>query len=669
MKYSLPRGQGAVETLLLMGGVLVIATIAAALLFTISHEESEAVNREIGDFTGIIQQFRNRPPNVVDIHLEVAGVSTNLAFDDDDIDCVFTLTDPDEPPDPIDSEATVVSWYVKRAGETAFSLEPTAIQNGVYSTLQDTNTIWDDMWRCKVTPASRPSATTLSYGDPRSSGDITIDTGVPLTMDAGGPYYALKNQNNRIEPPNPPSGGLPPYTYLWEIIPPINGCAFNMPVDQLNTRIRCTQGSSAGVGLQTIIQLTVTDSASSVATDTASVYTKNPSGTGTGGGGGCPFVYSYNGTGFVKEHEAVSGAPFESLETTTFDALREVENIDGKLKVRIREDFPYEISFVKDVQMFEVKAPEGVIVYPDSATGEVHTVESFSEPVSCISKNRENCAKAMQEIGDKEIYWRDLLDIDESQEDEFEDWIVMEFEKPENAKNAKLLLYAKKSKYVEILAYYWSLLGDNWANIADSLLSMEFFNDSFPKIEYDEFAFKVDVWNGSEWIEVAHNVPGNIMWDETFLAFPLPELEGDVLKIRIRDNTGMHEYDYAGIDYSEDRDVVINELEILEARANGIDYEMGSEEYVVLNEDEYLDLTFAGEGEKMQYVIALEGYYNFKVRKERSIIDFAGFLIEHIPNLGEEENYLTKTALPAIRKCPEELEEFRECLIESAGSN
>lgn len=94
----------------------------------------------------------------------------------------------------------------------------------------------------------------------------------------------------------------------------------------------------------------------------------------------CPFVYSFDGTDYILDSETYAGAIAPGLERTDVDNLEHLRAVDGRYRIRVRNDRP-ETDYTDEVTLTVVDHPRQTRALPDAA-GVVHVVREGTPPAS-----------------------------------------------------------------------------------------------------------------------------------------------------------------------------------------------------------------------------------------------------------------------------------------------
>ena len=303
-----------------------------------------------------------------------------------------------------------------------------------------------------------------------------------------------------------------------------------------------------------------------------------------GGGGSCPFVYSYDGENWTLEHESFPVSVIKSSQRSTFDRLKNLKEVKGEYRLQIREELD-EKSYIDSFKFYVVDHPGNGSIMPD-IWGNVHTIKELIEPISCIEKNGNSCLEDIRAPNNS--FWKDNIgDINTSNEESYnESWknyIELTFDKP-TASEAKLFLNIMKQQTItDVWGHYIGKIGRNnwefWQKTINLPIISILSGNILQEIIEEIFSLNIEVLIGEEWVRVDSIVAGNHMLDDFLININISKIEGDKLKIRLVSTRGFYEVYYAGIDFSEDEPMEVNEMVPYSIDFNG-EENLSSEDFV-----------------------------------------------------------------------------------------
>jgi hypothetical protein len=352
----------------------------------------------------------------------------------------------------------------------------------------------------------------------------------------------------------------------------------------------------------------------------------------TGGGGSCPFVYSYNSSGWNFDHEAFPFSVIEPAQTTSFDRLKYMEEVSGEYRLRITEELE-EISYVDEFKLNIVDHLGSGFVMPD-IEGNIHTIQNLNPSTFCIDNELTNCLNSTNTPDDD--YWtQSFNDLNTSLESTWTSEINFIFDKPLNEDNVKIFFNVKKNRIMTIAwDYYLALIGENNWNNWENTLSFgpisTLFNNAFDEI----INLKFEVWDGNSWEDVGSIKAGNHILDDFLIDVDLTGMDidsDDELLVRASSLRGFYQVNYVAVDYSTNENMIVTEVEPKTALFNGLinvseELSGSDEDYVVMEQGDLIELVYdaipENVGYNRDYSISIDGYYNFINYNDRTTLEF-----------------------------------------------
>jgi hypothetical protein len=377
------------------------------------------------------------------------------------------------------------------------------------------------------------------------------------------------------------------------------------------------------------------------------------------GGGGCPFIYSYDGETYHFEHEPVPYSVSKSFEDTTYGTLCNLKSVDGKYQVRITEEMDTE-TFVNGFNLYAVdyKDNMGISQIFADIFGKPHTIKERILPLSFIDSKGNSKLEAITTKGS-------LIssDIDMLKQGEYVETYEATFNKPADAKVAKLMISAKANDIVDSFAkWFFDLLdGENnmwWIEkIINQPSHIATYVDALSMMN-----LKIQLWNGEEWIEQGELAVGSNLLEEFLIPLNLSQMEeeAETIKVRIKGGTGFFDIDQLSIDFTDDEIENIQKLEIDSALRNGIKEvkdilnDLDNDQRVKLQNGDTIDLYFntidLTEGLKRGFVVGFKGYFHTAYEtKSNPVVDtWKGLSYDEIIEKAIAEQPEAEEILPAL---------------------
>jgi len=321
----------------------------------------------------------------------------------------------------------------------------------------------------------------------------------------------------------------------------------------------------------------------------------------------CPFLYSWNGSDYVFEHESYGFAVFRGWEYTSHERLENLAPIDGLLKIKLSEELD-EVSYTDSLILKAIEHDKGLEVLPD-LEGNIHTIKEWHKPSSCVDYDSLNCLSLINEADG--YHWRTNFDNkDFSKDEDLRDGLIIEFDKPEGIVEPKLFLRLRDSGFLRMGGEtIIETLGSNNINYFYNLFSdAPIISDLIKNWRKGVAEMIVSVWDGSEWVEVESFGVGSAAWNEVLIL--IGEVNTEKIRIKLESSSGVYLIDEAKIDYSRDEEVRVIELEPINLAS-----ELLTNEGVrlALNKGSSVEATYKSiseDGDKAYtYITSIRGYY------------------------------------------------------------
>jgi len=362
-----------------------------------------------------------------------------------------------------------------------------------------------------------------------------------------------------------------------------------------------------------------------------------------GGGGSCPFIYSYNSSGWNFDHEAFPFSVIEPAQATTFDRLKYMEEVGGEYKLRIAEELE-EISYVDEFKLHIVDHLGSGFVMPD-IDGNIHTIQNLNPATFCIDNELNDCLTSTNTPDDN--YWTQNFDLlNTSLESTWTSEINFVFDKPLNEDNVKIFFNVKKNKIMtNAWGYYLDLIGENNWNNWENTISFGPISTLFNNVFDEIINLKFEVWDGNSWEEVGSIKAGNHILDDFLIDVDLTGMNidsDDELLLRASSLRGFYQINYMAVDYSANENMIVTEVEPKTALLNGLinvseELSGSDKDYVVLEQGNIIELVYdaipENVGYNRDYSISIEGYYNFINYNNRTTLEFGEGAIDWVNSL------------------------------------
>ncbi len=441
-------------------------------------------------------------------------------------------------------------------------------------------------------------------------GEGTENVNMMPIADADGPYSVNEGSSIVLDGTgsNDPDGVIT--SYHWEITNDPTGAASLTNADTATPTFHAPFVSS---DTDVEVELTVTDDNSATDTDTTTVTINNVP--------VCPHLYGWDGERYQFISSMIPNSILKRYESTYYHTADCLKLRDDHYDLILFEAVS-EKAWINNVGLRVVDYPEDrkMVV---SRSGEIYIVKN-PQPVEGIDSYGNDVTSLLKEMDGK--YWSSDLSTKDIQK-ELNDWIILKLPKPETPiSEAKLLIAVRDSNLPDLAL--WSimhyLLGTpNSEYVIHTLERETDLTSNFDNDFEDVLGIKIQYWNGTEWVTVNTVYPDSQQnpFDRVLQAVSLPLNKYGDNEIRILMTSGMTEIDYIAVDYSENVDINITDLQPVKA----VKYSNSTRENV-LNKIRKIDDSYAllEQGDYIHYTFDTSGLNPIEKGYARSFVAYVG---------------------------------------------
>ncbi len=292
----------------------------------------------------------------------------------------------------------------------------------------------------------------------------------------------------------------------------------------------------------------------------------------------CPFVYSEDGADIQFEGEIYSGATAVPIERNDYLKLKALSPVDDLYRIRITN----EVKEIQRTNLAELQVydhPREVEILVDKY-GVAHSVRNIMQPVTATDTYGRSLLPALSAC-DNARYFSEIRN-----DNLLLDTISLSFDRPHNSTSAKLVISAKNTMWLD---YMFGRLSDMFGNRYDEWVKIR--NKRSPEYlkqwSLDQgipLAVYLETASGLEFVDY-YNVPGPAKDKKDILSIDLSRVTGDRVNIRLVSGVLFWDFDYAGMDFSEEVNVTCTTVPV----ENAVD-ETGKEISSLLlhDDDKYL---------------------------------------------------------------------------------
>ncbi len=262
--------------------------------------------------------------------------------------------------------------------------------------------------------------------------------------------------------------------------------------------------------------------------------------------GSCPVVYAENPEGFTLEGEIYVGATHPQLERPDWLPLTRLRPDSGLYRLRIRNE-AREIEHTDWLEMLAVDHPAGSMVLYDKY-GVLHSLSNLESPVSATDLEGRNVQNLLARQ-DEQIFYGSP----ENNSVRAEDGVILTFRRPAGAREARLLVRAKNSVWLDpALEMLQQEMGEYGPQVRQMFLEKD-------SAELQKWALDQNL-PLSVWLETApdqwqradfFNLAGPETFKSDVLTLDLTKIKGDPIRVKLTTGFMFWEIDYVALDFSK----------------------------------------------------------------------------------------------------------------------
>ncbi len=269
----------------------------------------------------------------------------------------------------------------------------------------------------------------------------------------------------------------------------------------------------------------------------------------------CPYIYSFDGTKYIMDAEPLGGAVCEGLERSDFSKLEHLAPVDGKFNVLVK-NVNEEKQRLDEMNFYSIRHDEDSKTAAD-ANGNFYEFKTENAPALVTNDEGRDITKFFTEKDN--IRWQNDLPLKSTDAiPTGKDIIKIKFPKPQNAKDAALIINGGTSSFgsnmiYELLKVQGNKVDEWFKSISSgSKAQTELFN-----VMHRDGLYYMDILvNGSKAGTMRGNGP---MADEDIL-FPLDlsNVQGDTVEVVLTPSKYFWKFDKISISYDYKKTVPDN---------------------------------------------------------------------------------------------------------------
>ncbi len=343
----------------------------------------------------------------------------------------------------------------------------------------------------------------------------------------------------------------------------------------------------------------------------------------------CPFIYSYDGEGYIFDAEPYGGATCEGLKRTEWCSLEYLKEVDGLYKIMIKNEVD-ETQHTDEIKLLVVDHPQGVKVVPDEA-GIVHTISRPIIPSEAYDNKGRNLRFYVAE--NDWIHWS-TREEDKSVEkkEDLRHELMFEFPKPQGATKAKLLFNGCNTLWAsQMVKQFLELYGNEVDNYYENMAAK---GHAYSRTMYwnereELFRLHIRVDTEEGWESKGTIVGGGpFVSEDRIYTIDLRDVPGDTLRIKLTPPAAFWQINHLAVDYTEDLPVDVTEIAPIEAID---DKNQDVLDILTFTDNDYLVMPAIGDSTKVAFLSVPQ-----KPEMDRSyILKVSGFYDIHLEAQGE----------------------------------
>jgi hypothetical protein len=256
----------------------------------------------------------------------------------------------------------------------------------------------------------------------------------------------------------------------------------------------------------------------------------------------CPYIYAFDGESYVFEGEIFGGSIAKNLVRDDYIPLPSLKIKDNNYLIRISNELK-ERQYTDIAQLVVVNHTCNQKVLLDKVA-QPQLVGAAVNAKIATSYSGENLIPALQKRDHDIFFFND--------QDYSKNGIILKFERPENARNGKLILNAKNTLWFDYLfGKFLSKFGaayEGWMDKQGKIPTAE----RLQRMLDNDFPLSIFINKDGKWLMVDYLFTvGPLASRDFVIPINLCDISGKEVEIKVETGFMFWELDYAGMDFSE----------------------------------------------------------------------------------------------------------------------
>ncbi|MDP4264728.1 MAG: hypothetical protein Q8941_19530 [Bacteroidota bacterium] len=265
----------------------------------------------------------------------------------------------------------------------------------------------------------------------------------------------------------------------------------------------------------------------------------------------CPFVSAYNNDEFSLQGEIYGGSIYPQLARDDYMPLRMSPSANGTLQVKISNELK-EKQYTDMADLLIISHDKDTKVLADEK-GNLFQVAEPQLPLKATFSNEKDVLAPLQKENDNH-----LLYFDDTLAENARNYVDIRFTKPAMAAKGKLILSIKNSYWLD---YLYGELAKGFGKYYGKYIKKQYKKPASELIKWtreQHMPLEVSIKTSSGWRKLADiTTIGPVATREMVVPVDLSGINEPYTEIRLSSGFMFWEIDYAAMDYSPDKNIVV----------------------------------------------------------------------------------------------------------------
>jgi len=259
----------------------------------------------------------------------------------------------------------------------------------------------------------------------------------------------------------------------------------------------------------------------------------------------CPFVSANTGNEFVFQGEIYGGAIYPQMARDDYMPLRMQRTLTGTLQLKISNELQ-ERQYTDFADLLVVTHDKNAKVLADEK-GNLYQVNNCESPVKAFTGNQPDALAPLLKAGDDRLlHFDDTLTSNANN-----NYLILQFNRPENSKACKLILSIKNTYWLD---YLYGELAKGFGSYFTAYTKKQRKTPVAQLVKWtkdQKLPLQVEIKTKEGWQKITDiTTIGPLATREIVVPVDLSNITSSSMEIRLSSGFMFWEIDYTGIDYS-----------------------------------------------------------------------------------------------------------------------